>query len=415
MRAFRTVYAGSVLLHDTVRTAIRGVTANKTQAALTMLGIIIGVGSVTLMQSIGASFQGYIINQINSVGSHTMGVVPKGINQMGADMTSLTFEDFNAIARLPTVTSATPGILVPQKVTVGKESSSPYLIGARKEIFANYGMKLQEGRFLDNNDELGAKSVVVIAHQTSKDLFGDDDPVGKRVTIGNGAYTVVGLLQEVGSPVLQELESAVIMPFSSARVLTGQTALTLISLQTTSDAILTKADITAVLRQRHQIHNPENDPKKDNFEVRSTQQAEDIISTVSVGLTVFLSLIAAISLVVGGIGIMNIMLVSVLERTREIGLRKAVGARSRDILLQFLLEALTLTLTGGIIGLLLGAGLGWLICALASKALGSVQFIISFQSIVLAMGMAVGTGLVFGIVPAKNAAELNPIEALRYE
>ncbi len=380
-----------------------------------MLGIIIGVASVTMMQSLGASFQGFILAQISSVGGQTMGIVPKGVRDLGADLNSLTYEDYLAIRRLATVTSITPGIIIPQKILYRTESSSPYLIGAQKELFTNYGMKLESGRLLDANDEHGASSVIVIAHQTAKDLFADDDPLGKRVTIGGASFTVVGVLKEVGSPVLREFEDAVVMPFTRAKALTGQKALTLISLQSTGDVALTKADITQVLRQRHSIQNPTNDAAKDDFEVRSAQQAADIIKTVSFSLTLFLSLIAGISLVVGGIGIMNIMLVSVMERTREIGLRKAVGARKRDILLQFLFEALALTLIGGLIGLLLGAGLAWFITLIGSRFLGDFPFVLKPSAVLLSLGMAVGTGLVFGIAPAKNAADLRPIEALRYE
>jgi putative ABC transport system permease protein len=405
-----------VHFHDTVAVAFRGVLTNKSQAFLTALGIIIGVASVTLMQSMGTAFQTYILEQVNSIGTKTMGVAPKGIHGGAPDMNSLTYDDFMAIKRLPTVTNITPAILVPQKVEYGRESTTPTLIGGRPPIFTNYGMKLDQGRLLDDNDEAGAKPFAVVAHQTAKDLFGDDNPIGKRVTVGSATFTVIGVLREVGSPVLKELENAVVIPYSQARVLTGKTStITFISLQAVGDVSLAIEDVTQTMRQQHQINNPGNDPKKDDFEVRSTQQAADIFKTVSFGLTLFLSLIAGISLLVGGIGIMNIMLVSVLERTREVGLRKAVGARKRDILLQFLFEALCLTVAGGVIGLALGAGVSWFLSLLLAKVLGSFPFIISPSAIILSMVMAVGTGLVFGIVPAKNAADLNPIEALRYE
>ena len=191
--------------------------------------------------------------------------------------------------------------------------------------------------------------------------------------------------------------------------------MTQISLKTIGDAAVIKEDITTLLRQRHHITNPTNDPDKDDFIVRSTEQVSAIVNSVTLGLTIFLSLVAGISLLVGGIGIMNIMLVSVTERTREIGLRKAVGARRQDILLQFLLEAVFLTMTGGLIGIAVGAFFGWLLSAIAAKFLGEFTFVLSFFAIFLAVFMAVGTGLVFGIYPAKRAANLSPMEALRYE
>ena len=178
---------------------------------------------------------------------------------------------------------------------------------------------------------------------------------------------------------------------------------------------MAKEDVVQLLRQRHHIGNPENDPDKDDFIARTAEQITNIISSVTLGLTVFLSLVAAISLLVGGIGIMNIMLVSVTERTREIGLRKAVGAPRRDILLQFLLEAIFLTLIGGFVGIVLGTGFGWILARVANRFLGEFSFVLSLTAILLAVAMATGTGLFFGYYPAKRAAEVSPMEAMRFE
>jgi putative ABC transport system permease protein len=188
-----------------------------------------------------------------------------------------------------------------------------------------------------------------------------------------------------------------------------------ISLQAAGSVDLAEADIKSLLRTRHKITNPEDDPKKDDFIARSFSQATDVIGTVTLSITIFLGLIAGISLLVGGIGIMNIMLVSVTERTREIGLRKAVGARRRDIRFQFLLEAVGLTLLGGIIGLAGGGTLGFLLTRLAAKFLSGLSYTLTFSSVLLSLGMAVGIGLVFGLYPAERAAKLHPIEALRFE
>ncbi len=404
-----------MLLQDTIETAFKGITVNKNRSMLTMLGIIIGVASVVMMVSLGSSFQNYIVKQVQSFGSNTIDVFPQGFQKFGGNLDSLTFEDYNAVKQLSTVQNVTPIVLVSKSVKHGKDEVSPMVMGSHQEIFGNYGLKLDHGRLLDQSDEQGAKSVVVLGWQTAQDLFGNRDPVGQQVTIGEFSYTVVGVLQGLGSFLLQDLDKLVFIPFSSAKAASGQKHLSYMTMKAVTDTDLAKQDITELLRQRHHIKNPTNDPDKDDFIARSADSVTQTINSVTLGLTVFLSLVAAISLLVGGIGIMNIMLVSVTERTREIGLRKAVGARRGDILLQFLFEAVSLTLTGGAIGMAIGVFFAWFLCQLAAKALGDFPFILSFSAIGLAITMAVGTGLIFGLYPARRAALLSPMEALRYE
>jgi ABC-type antimicrobial peptide transport system permease subunit len=289
------------------------------------------------------------------------------------------------------------------------------VMGTRREIFGNYGLKMDVGRMLETTDEDGAKFVAVVSHQTALDLFGNVDPLGKKIKIGEFPFTVIGVVQSMGSLLLSDLDKPVYIPFSTARSITGQKYLTYMTLKAVGDPAIATEDVKLLLRQQHRIDNPTDDSEKDDFIVRSSEQVTGIVNSVTLGLTVFLSLVAAISLLVGGIGIMNIMLVSVTERTREIGLRKAVGARKIDILLQFLLEAVSLTLTGGVVGILCGGGLGWLLAKVASGALGPIPYSLSFVAIAMAVGMAVFIGLVFGIYPAKRAADLSPMEALRYD
>lgn len=400
---------------DLLRTASDGLTANKGRAALTMLGIIIGVGSVVLMVSIGNSFQRYILEQIDTIGTNTIDVFPVGLEKFGGNLDSVTFDDADAIARLSTVTNVTPVIIISKPVSFDREQRAPLVLGANKFIFENYGLKLDQGRLLDDSDNEGAKYVAVISSQTASELFGDLNPIGKKVTISGYPFTVVGTLKSLGSLLLQDLDTPVYVPFTTARAVTNQKYLSYVTLKAKGDTELATQDVKSLLRQRHGISNPDNDSDKDDFNARSAEQVTSIVSSVTLGLTVFLGLVAGISLLVGGIGIMNIMLVAVTERTREIGLRKAVGAQARDILLQFLIEAVTLTVIGGLIGILGGAGIGWLLSLAAAKLLGSFSFSLSIFAVLLAVGMAVGTGLVFGLYPAQRAAALSPIEALRYE
>jgi putative ABC transport system permease protein len=352
---------------------------------------------------------------VESIGTSTLDIIPTGFEKFGGNLESLSLDDYDAIKNLPNVESSTPVIIIGKPITYGKEEVAPMIVGARRAFATNYGMEIGQGRNLDENDEQGAKAVAVIGPQTAEDLFGNSTALGKKITIGESSFTVVGVFASKGSALLQDLDKMVNMPFSTARSITGQRHLNFITLKTIGDPATAQKDITELLRDRHDIKNPDNDPDKDDFIARSAEQVTSIVSSVTLGLTIFLSLVAAISLLVGGIGIMNIMLVSVTERTREIGLRKAVGAKKRDILLQFLFEAISLTLTGGVIGIAIGVFVGWLLCRIAAKFLGDFPFSLSFWSILLAVLMAVGTGLLFGLYPAKRASELSPMEALRFE
>lgn len=405
----------TLLLSDTLTTAFRAILVNKSRTLLTMLGIIIGVASVVLMVSIGTTFQNFIVSQVESFGTNTMDIIPKGFQKFGGNLDSLTFEDFRAIDALSTTDQVVPVILVSQPISYGKEEVSPMILASYATILKNYGLTIAEGRALSDDDERGAKSVAVIGSKTAEDLFGSTSPLLKRMTIGDASFTVVGVLKPLGSFLLQDMDSMVFIPYSVGKAVTGQKHLSYITLKAVGDPELAKQDVVSVLRERHHIKNPENDPDKDDFIARSAEQVTQVIGAVTSGLTIFLALIAAISLLVGGIGIMNIMLVSVTERTREIGLRKALGARRKDILLQFLFEAVALTLSGGGIGLVLGVYSGWFLTQVASKFLGNITFILSFSAVILAVLMAVGTGLVFGLYPARKAASLSPMEALRYE
>lgn len=404
---------------DLLHTAIRGVTTNTSRSLLTMLGIIIGVGSVVLMSSIGASMQNVILGQISSLGSKSMVIFPGtqegGGGQVMAGFDSLTFEDLDELKNLDSIEQVAPLIFVQGQITYGRETASSQVMGVTPEFFLNQTMEATSGRLIDDADNEGSKSVAVLAPDAAEKLFGQNDPVGKRIKIGENHYTVVGVTKALGSQFFQNADDRIYVPFTKAKQVSGQKYLNQITMLATDTFDLAFADVRFLLRRRHNIDNPEEDLMKDDFVVHSSEEANQILSSVSLGLTLFITTIAAISLLVGGIGIMNIMLVSVTERTREIGLRKALGATGRDILLQFLSEAVMLTFLGGCIGVVGGTGLALLLALIVQKFLSTYGFVLSIPSVVAAFGMAALTGLIFGISPAKRAAALHPIEALRYE
>jgi putative ABC transport system permease protein len=405
-----------MLFSDTIRSAMEGLTRHPSRSLLTTLGIVIGVGSVVLMVSIGASFEAFILDQVSEFSGSTFEIHAKGLQEFGKETMTLTEGDYEALAKLSTVKSVSPVIFVTEKVRYGKEEVSPMVLGTTKEIFTNWALKLDHGRILTEGDAKGGQEVIVLGSQTAEDLFGNADPVGRRVNVGERKFTVVGVLKSMGSTLGAQLDTPVYLPYTVAKTMTNKGLyVDYISLQAAGDIDLAMEDIKSLLRQRHKIDNPTDDPDEDDFIARSFAQAAEIIGTVTMSITIFLGLIAGISLLVGGIGIMNIMLVSVTERTKEIGLRKAVGARRRDILLQFLMEAVTLTLLGGLIGLTGGGFLGFVLARLAARFLGEFPFSLTPTAIALALSMAIGTGLIFGLYPAQRAAKLHPIEALRFE
>jgi putative ABC transport system permease protein len=415
-------------LWENVRVALDGLSANKLRSTLTMLGVIIGVGAVIALMSIGEGAQVSITEQINSIGSNLI-FVGGGARGMGpvreaGGSASLTYADAQAIANplnVPDAVAVAPEFGRDTQVIFGNENINVSVTGVTPEYQLAYnGMEVVNGRFIEDKDVDGRSNVAVLGYQSAIDLFGNFDPVGQKIKValpdgGKVSLTVVGVLAEQAGSGMSDPNDEVFIPISTAqtKIFSGRNSLgepivntvnVMAASEGQADAVVD--EITALLRERHGIKPNEDD----DFFVMNQADMLAMANQITGILTAFLGAIAGISLLVGGIGIMNIMLVSVTERTREIGLRKAVGARKGDILIQFLLEAVVLSVLGGLLGILLGTGLGKLV-----DLTGLMNSVVTLDSVLLAVGFSIAVGLFFGIYPANQAARLNPIEALRYE
>lgn len=401
---------------DTVSSALKSISTNGSRTLLTMLGIIIGVGSVTLMTGIGKSMEGVILSQISILGPNNMVIFPGtgpegggGTQRAGFD--SISLSDVEALSQLRTIADIAPIINVTEPVTAGRETSDSQIVASTPLYFLNYSISPMQGRLFDEDDERGSRRVAVIGSDTANDLYYGQNAIGKKLKVGNTTFTVVGVAEPLGTAFFQNQDVKVYIPFSVGRELTGQSYVSAVVFLRTVDADLAQRDVEAFLRQRNGI----TDPDDDDFLVRNSQQAEQILGSVSIGLTAFITFIAAISLIVGGIGIMNIMLVAVTERTREIGLRKALGARRQDISRQFIIEAIGITFIGGVVGIILGIFGSFFIALVVQRFLNTYSFTLSVPAIIMALAMAMCTGFMFGVYPAKKASRLPAMEALRYE
>ncbi len=403
-------------LIESIRVALRILIANKLRSGLTMLGIIIGVMAVVALVSIGQGAQASIMESIQSLGANVVFILPGQVRQSGVatgiSAPTLTLEDAEALAHIPDVTAVAPEVGRMVQITYGRNNTNTRLVGTTPGYRVVRNVELAQGVFFRREDDIQTLRVVVLGAQVAQDLFGTSPAVGQRVKINHIPFTVIGVLAPKGGfGPAGSFDNAVYVPIRTAyRYLGGRgvvgtghvvAAITLsVASEDRVDAVVDQ--VITLLRARH---NGEED-----FRILTQQDFLDTMEQVMSIFTVFLGAIAGISLLVGGIGIMNIMLVSVTERTREIGIRKAVGARNRDILLQFLVESVVLSVLGGIIGV----GLGVLAAQMVNLS-GVFTTQITPGSVLLALGFATAVGIFFGLYPARRAAKLNPIEALRYE
>ena len=398
--------------------SIGTLTLNKTRTGLAILGIVIGIGSVIALLSLGQASQQSIQNQIQSLGANLLTIEPGSISQggvMGAagGRTTLKLDDAKAIetsAEITTIKTVSPEASKREQITTGASNTNVQVIGATEAYATVHKITIDSGRFVTNTDDTSMAKVAVIGPQVVTDLFPDNaNPIGQTIRINGNTMTIIGITTAKGGSGFQNQDDMIFVPLSTAmKQLFGQTYLSSIAMEANSSDVMTAAqdEVGYFLLARHKI----TDPSKADFSIMSQQDILNSASSMTSTFTALLSGIAAISLVVGGIGIMNIMLVTVTERTREIGLRKALGAKKKTITAQFLIESIILTFTGGIIGIFIGILTSFII----SKAL-NLAFLISVPSVLLAFAVSTGIGIIFGWYPAKKAAQLQPIEALRYE
>jgi putative ABC transport system permease protein len=409
------------MIFQALRIALRSLRVNKLRTALTMLGIMIGVGAVIAMVSIGAGAQARVAEQIQSLGSNLIIVLPGSRNAGGlrlgqGSQVTITEDDAVAIAReIPIVQATAPASRGGAQVVYGNLNWSTSITGVTADFLDVRDWPLDAGRPILREDVDGATKVALVGQTTALNLFGDSDPIGEIIRIKKVPFTVIGVLSRKGQTTWgQDQDDVILIPLSTAKKkVLGVTqanarSVNAISIKVAAGEDMTDAEeqVRALLRERHRLQ-PYQD---DDFWIRNLSEILQTQEESSKVMTYLLAAIASVSLLVGGIGIMNIMLVSVTERTREIGLRMAVGARARDILTQFLVEAVTLSLIGGIIGIAVGV-----VSSNAISYLAEWRTILAPESVVVAFGFAAAIGIFFGFYPARKASRLDPIEALRYE
>ena len=404
-----------------LRVALNALRVNKLRSALTMLGIIIGVAAVIVMIAVGQGAQARVEDQIRSLGSNIIMVLSGSALSGGArggsgSQQTITEEDAYALAKeIDEIHGAAPSLRGTGQVVAGNANWSTSFYGTTPDYLEVREWQIAEGRSFETSDMHSAAKVVLIGQTVAKSLFGDSSPLDQVIRVRKVPLTVIGVLDKKGQNMLgQDQDDVLLMPISTARkrVLGATQAKSrnvgsiMVKVRSGADMGEAEQRMRELLRQRHRLQNGQDD----DFYVRNLSEILQAQEASSKVLALLLAAVASVSLLVGGIGIMNIMLVSVTERTREIGLRMAVGARGKDILTQFLVEAVTLSLIGGLVGILLGVGASFLVGELAGW-----RTELSVTAIVLAVGFAAIVGIFFGFYPARKASNLLPIEALRYE
>lgn len=413
-----------MLFRDNLKISFSGLSTHKSRSALTILGIVIGVTSIILVMSLGKSAESLIIGQVQGLGTSNIVIIPgrQPNNPSGFGGTIINdslkqkdLEDLQKKSNVPDAIRVVPIIFGPIAASFGSELYNTMVLGGSEEILNTYRLSISRGDFFEKEDVAGRSEVIVIGPKVAQKLFGLSDPIGQKIKVKGKNFKVIGVLAPKGQSPFVNFDEVILTPYTTAQqYILGIRYIQRIVVEskTTEDMAAVTKDIKNVLRNNHNI----DDPDKDDFFIQTQADLVNTLSTVTDVLTILLTSVAAISLLVGGIGIMNIMFVSVTERTREIGLRKAIGATNKNILIQFLTEAIILTFTGGLVGIFLGTSLSFVTTFLVSR-IYEINFPFEYSVIGLILGVTVSTatGLIFGIFPARKAAQKSPIEALRYE
>lgn len=405
-----------MLFTELLKMAWRSLAANKLRTFLTMLGVIIGVTSVIALVSVGMGVKKNVVDSISRLGSNMLIVMPGSSNRGGmrgaaGSMITLTYDDAEAIKnKIKNVSHVSPTVQTSQQIVYGHENWNTSVTGVIPEYVSIQSLTLKSGLFFSERDVNIRNRVAVIGSTVATNLFGEINPVGKKIRIGNAPYTIIGVLESKGqSTGGQDQDDVVLIPLTTAQErLIGITYVRSINVQVSDADKMDEVqnNIEKLLRQRHRIR----EGAEDDFNVRNMTSIMETMSSTTTMITLLLGAIAGISLIVGGVGIMNITLASVTERTREIGIRKAIGATYSNIMLQFLIESTMISVIGGIIGIIIGIG-----AAQAISKFGDFTTVISGMSIAASFGFSLFVGVFFGMLPARKAARLDPIEALRYE
>ncbi len=404
-----------------VYTAWMGVKTHKLRSSLTILGVVIGVGAVISLMSIGRGTQANIVSSVQGLGSNLLFISPGsttvgGVRGGTGSASTLSMDDTNSITeKVQYIVSVAPVNSSRSQVIAGATNTNASIYGITPEYQQVLNLQMAEGSFINEYQNERAQKVAVIGSDAKETLFENSDAVGQQLRIGSVIVTVIGVMESKGQSMVGRIDDSIFIPMttfrqaiSATRTSSGSYSVSqiLISMEDTEHTDTVTSSITSLLRANHRLAGDD----EDDFSITSQEDLVATIKEATGSMTLLLGAIAAISLLVGGIGVMNIMLVSVIERTREIGIRKALGAQERDIWMQFLIEAAMLTLTGGIIGIVMG----WVVSILMSK-FGGMTTLVSADIIILALSVSVGIGVFFGFYPAWQASRLNPIDALRSE